>query len=131
MAWPHNKPLQTPRPRPNTLVGSEALRRAALEASWKRDRTVARRRLLWRWAAFYARRYAPHALGVLVLLAGALCFTGHGPAWPRFTVGRLPPPLHASLGLQPQTPAASAVPDGPAAHTLFIEPEHRLHSKEP
>lgn len=48
-----------------------ALRGAALQASWQRDRSVGRRRLALRWCLFYAGRYG---LWVVLLLAGA-CWT--------------------------------------------------------
>ena len=82
MAWRQRENLHTPHTLPPPIPGTEALRQAALAASWKRDRAVARRRLMWRWGVFYAQRYAPHSLAALTVLAGALYVSGHWPSWP-------------------------------------------------
>ncbi|MCU0955852.1 MAG: hypothetical protein MUF55_00600 [Hydrogenophaga sp.] len=65
---PH--PPLTPRPVPDP----EQVRRAALAASWQRDRRIAKRRLAWRWLLWFVGRYFLHMLGVvaLLLLAGWL-----------------------------------------------------------
>ncbi len=73
---------------------AEAVRLAALQTSWRRDRSVARRRLAVRWFAWAFWRYG---LPVLLVLGTAACVA----AWiqhaartslhaPRFTV--LPTP---------------------------------------
>lgn len=38
---------------PSTVPDADALRQAALHASWRRDRQVGRRRLAWRWMVWY------------------------------------------------------------------------------
>lgn len=43
---------------------AEALRRAALEASWQRSRWVARRRVVWRWLLWAITRYLMPALAI-------------------------------------------------------------------
>jgi len=66
MPWLSNAPhkrLHTPAPVPDV----DALRLAALQASWQRDRWVARRRVALRWVLWYAGKY-----GLQVLLALAV-----------------------------------------------------------
>lgn len=48
---------------------SDALRLATLQASWARDRQVARRRLAWRWLVWAWWRYLLPATAVLALSA--------------------------------------------------------------
>lgn len=72
MQWQRSEELSTPQPTPKSIPDSDSLRQAALQASWSRDRRVAQRRIAWRWTAWYAQKYAPHALaGMVVLVAGA------------------------------------------------------------
>jgi hypothetical protein len=49
-------------PPPGPLPDSHALRARALAASWRRDRTVHRRRLAWRWTQWAFVRYGLPAL---------------------------------------------------------------------
>ena len=66
MPWLSNasrKRPHTPAPVPDV----DALRLAALQASWQRDRWVARRRVALRWVLWYAGKY-----GLQVLLALAV-----------------------------------------------------------
>jgi hypothetical protein len=49
------------------VADSDSLRRAALLASWRRDRSVATRRLWWRWSLWVATRFL---LPLAVLLGG-------------------------------------------------------------
>jgi hypothetical protein len=51
---------------------SEALRRAALSASWRRDRVVGRRTRAWRWVAWTSTRLGLPVAASLIL--------GQGPA---------------------------------------------------
>lgn len=54
---------------PNAAVpDSETLRQAALQASWRRDHQVGRRRRWWRWVAWGFWRYG---LPLLLLAATA------------------------------------------------------------
>ncbi len=55
-----------------SLPDTEALRRAALQASWARDRAVGGRRLRWRWFTWVATRL----LLPLLVVAGVLLL-GH------------------------------------------------------
>jgi hypothetical protein len=64
---------------PAVVADSESLRRAALLASWQRDRSVAKRRLWWRWTVWVIVRFV---LPAAVLLAGIkawLMWTAPGP----------------------------------------------------
>ncbi len=71
MPWSKNPPTQTPSPTPRgraAVPTSEAIRRAALGASWARDHRVARRRLALRWLLWAGWRIG---LPVLIALAVA------------------------------------------------------------
>lgn len=69
MLWDRRKPLPSsvPTRRPDVPC-ADAVRQAALEASWRRDRQVAQRRIAWRWVVWYARRLTPPLIGVLGLV---------------------------------------------------------------
>ena len=57
--WPQSVPLM-PRSHGTAPVPDiNGLRRTALQASWRRDRRVAQRRMAMRWAAWYAIRGLP------------------------------------------------------------------------
>ena len=53
----------------NPLPDTESVRQAALAASWRRDRVVARRRLAWRWFLWYLWRSLPYLLAACALVA--------------------------------------------------------------
>jgi len=53
--------------RPVALPEADALRRSALEASWRRDRRVGRRRLAWRYITWAAGRAAVAGIPVLAI----------------------------------------------------------------
>lgn len=55
-----------------SLPDTEALRRAALQASWARDRAVGGRRLRWRWFTWIATR-----LLLPLLVVAAVLLLGH------------------------------------------------------
>ena len=46
------------------VPSTDVLRVAALQASWRRDRTVGRRRVVWRWTLWYTRRWGLLVLGI-------------------------------------------------------------------
>ncbi|HVZ42313.1 MAG TPA: hypothetical protein VHA82_00775 [Ramlibacter sp.] len=114
-----------------SLPTSEELRRAALSASWRRDHTVRRRRLAWRWTAWACTRW-----GVPVMLCLAL-----GPQVrlePAGSYSLLPgeapanPPLHLSraLGTAPMArPTPSTEPAEPGI-TLLLAPRSPIIKKE-
>lgn len=72
MAWQRSKKISTPHELPPPVPGTEALRLSLLQASWVRDRSVAQRRVLWRWLVYLVSRYAPHAVILIVLTTGAM-----------------------------------------------------------
>lgn len=82
----------------------EALRVATLQASWSRDRRVARRRLAWRWLVWAWWRYL---LPVAVVLGGS--------AW--LAMGLLPP---ASRWL-----SAAPVATSPTSRSQSLPPATR------
>lgn len=69
MPWQSAAQPQQPRSAATVPVG-ESVRLAALQAAWKRDRQVGRRRLWWRWTVWGARRYVLPAAAGLALFAG-------------------------------------------------------------
>lgn len=128
---------------------TEAVRQAALRASWRRDRWVARRRLLGRWLLWLLRRYVLPI--VLVVGLGLLLWLGVWPSLRKpFETARpaaasstpLPPPRDAGLRLEthwpPATTAQAPVQTTPPAplpsqptSPSHLKPENWLHSKEP
>jgi len=85
---------------------AEALRRAALEASWRRDRWVARRRVWMRWLVWVSARYLTPAL--LVFGVGAWLWLGVLPG-----LGS-PKELPALVRTPPAHPTPVAAPAPPA-----------------
>lgn len=84
---------------------AEAVRQAALQASWRRDRAVARRRLIWRWLVWLIQRYYLYALLLLALVMG----------WPylkSWLASMNPAPLNAQVSA-PAQPLKSAPPPVP------------------
>lgn len=82
---------------------TDALRRAALQASWQRGRWVARRRLLWRWTTWTVVR---------VLLPGVLLITFlamAGPWW-----DDIPEDVPVWMSTPPPSMASASAPDAPA-----------------
>jgi hypothetical protein len=75
MPWQQAAQPQSPRPA-GTVPDGESVRLAALQATWLRDRQVARRRLWWRWFVWGARRYVLPLLAGLLLMA-ALWVAAH------------------------------------------------------
>lgn len=155
MQWDGSAHSNRPHPRQLPIPSSEAVRTAALQASWRRDRRVARRRIAWRWIAWYAQRYLPALLALLALLAIGSYLAGWVPAMPRFD-GR-PAEAVAAAHVHPIAPAepAAKANDTPltlrvsrqfephealpaaldeaqtSADTLTLTTENWLHSKEP
>jgi hypothetical protein len=82
MLWRRSEPLKLPRDLPPTIPGSDSVRQAALQASWRRDRRVAQRRIAWRWTVWYLQRFSPHVLTGMALLVGAAYFSGSLLSWP-------------------------------------------------
>ena len=116
-------------PQTAPVPDAEALRRAVLQASWRRDRWVARRRVWLRWLVWVTVRYLMPAL--LVFGLGAWLWLGvlpdmGKPLDPR-TIFQKPaaspppaaPPVHESTPLPATTPPPSTA--GPEA--VLFSPE--------
>lgn len=67
------------------IPSTETLRQQALQASWRRGRGVASRRLAWRWTVWYAQKPGVWA-AVLGLGLGALLWTLWQPETPLLAV---------------------------------------------
>lgn len=67
MPWRRSERLKPPTS-PLPVPDAESVRRAALMASWQRDRRIAQRRLAWRWLLWCVGRYLLPALALLVAL---------------------------------------------------------------
>lgn len=137
---------------PAAVPDAQALRRAALQASWQRDRRVGQRRLALRWLVWALRRF-----GVPVVLALAAA----GAVWlwlqPNTHAARdatiqspprtaeppkaVNPLIQEAIRLRmepvwlPRGAAAPVSPTPPAAtedaSEPQLKPDHWLHSKEP
>ena len=83
----------------------DGLRRAALQASWRRDRRVARRRMAVRWAVWYAVRGLP-----LVLIAAVVWFL----VLPRLTQRALTPASKPAAQQAASSASVTVVPPMPA-----------------
>ena len=109
----------------------DGLRRAALQASWRRDRRVAQRRMAMRWAAWYAIRGLPLLtmaaavwLWVLPKLNAAAQATASAP------VQQISPVPSASVAAA--TPAATAPAANPPTPDLQRgEPGLQLRLESP
>ncbi|MRD47193.1 hypothetical protein [Caenimonas koreensis] len=111
------------------IPSSEALRQAALQASWARDTAVRRRRLTWRWAKWLGTRWI-----FPVVAAAAL---GWVPASWRvslpLTRSELSQPagLQLSPGISAAAPPIAAPPAGVEPQPgISLRPEQKLKTKE-
>jgi len=116
-------------PQTAPVPDADALRRAALQASWRRDRWVARRRVWLRWLVWVTARYLIPAL--LVFGLGAWLWLGVLPG-----MGN---PLDQLTSLQKTTasPAPATPPTSPSIaepttpnHPPTVEPEEAAFSPE-
>lgn len=110
---------------PAPLPDPDALRRAALAASWQRDRHVGRRRLAWRhlqW--FLARRVVP-ALAVLALVAGLHALLSEPAEAPLAAEAPSPLPPVPGLALRLDVSPPLATPDPPPAADPSSNPPAR------
>ena len=82
MLWQRSEHQAPPHHVPPIIPGPDSVRQAALQASWRRDRLVARRRIAWRWVVWYFQRFSPHVLAGVALLVGATYLSGSLPSWP-------------------------------------------------
>lgn len=109
---PPSAPSRTP-----VVPGSDALRQAALEASWRRDRKVAQRRIAWRWLVWCLQRYSLPALGALGAVALVAYLAGvwpRGPAETKVTTPDL-------MATDPSLSAPVPVPSPTAGTTAEVE----------
>lgn len=128
-------------PAPYPVRDTESLRRAALQASWQRDRSVGRRRLAWRWALWLATCFGlPLALGGVLLALTLLPHPGAATPAPHDTASVATPAQAAdplALRLESDwTPGKAATATAAPRRTadkipLILQPDDWLHSKEP
>ena len=122
----------------------DALRLATLQASWARDRQVARRRLAWRWLVWAWWRYllpAAVVLGLSAWLAGWILPRAHQqlsrlPAVSSPPRATSPPPLPAppAPAAPDSTLTAEGEPlelDGPDAGPLTLRLDSRWATPQP
>lgn len=99
MLWSRSAPPIVPAA-PATVPDAQALRRAAFEASWQRDRRVGQRRVALRWLVWAFWRYGVPLVAVLALALAAWLW--------------LLPGAHRLLSGQTTTPAATPQAKTPA-----------------
>ena len=120
MLWQRATQPQPLRPASSVPEG-ESVRLAALQASWRRDRWVARRRIWFRWTLWGAQRYGVPAVGALGVIAG-LWFAVRAtmgwvetpsPAEPVVSIAPQPAPAETSTNASAQalSPAALTTTD--------------------
>ena len=117
MLWQSNASPRPPATSALKVPGAEAVRQAALEASWRRDKRVAQRRLFWRWTLWYIQRFYLHALVALALVFGAVHFSDHWLAWPLSASEPVAAPDNTPLVVPADLPAASTPPPEQIAPT--------------
>ena len=81
MLWRRSETPPSPHEGPPSIPGSDAVRQAALQASWRRDRRVAQRRIAWRWVTWYFQRFSPYVVAGFAVLVGAAYLQGSLPSW--------------------------------------------------
>lgn len=159
MQWQRSEHERPPSPRRPSVPDPEAVRLAALQASWRRDRHVAQRRIVWRWIVWFVLRYLPWLVAGLALLIAWGYLAGWLPTMPAAAEPRM---IEAEAAVYAPSPAAVAPPDSTAEtdwtpltlrtsaligltanvtttaveaptspDTLTLTPENWLHSKEP
>jgi len=116
MPWQSAAQPQQPRSAATVPVG-ESVRLAALQAAWKRDRQVSRRRLWWRWTVWGARRYVLPAAAGLALSAG-LWFAA------KASMGWIdgPTPTEPAIATATALATASTVPTTTANQVVPVAP---------
>jgi hypothetical protein len=124
MLWrPRSTPLSIPRAAP--VPDTQALRQALLQASWQRNRWVARRRIAWRWMLWFGARYLLPALVVIGLGAWLWLVVLPGSALP-WTAQPASAPQSLASPPAPTAPAATAMEPDNAATT-----DHQLPDADP
>ena len=82
MLWRRSETPPSPHEGPPSIPDSDAVRQAALQASWRRDRRVAQRRIAWRWLTWYFQRFSPYVVAGFAVLVVAAYLQGSLPSWP-------------------------------------------------
>ncbi len=121
------------------VVDTNTLREAALRASWRRDQSVARRRLAIRWTLWWLWKYKHFVFAACLLLVGLIYLlhrNGLLPTWSSAPTAQIDAgasvPLRLERQLQERSkPPASqrmAPPDAPSP--IQLKPEIQLKTKE-
>jgi hypothetical protein len=143
MLWQRSESPSSPHQVQPSIPGSDSVRQAALQASWRRDRRVAQRRIAWRWVTWYFQRFSPHALAVLTVLVGAAYLRGSLPSWsgggdPHDTASAAvvhapysPPAVPTAPAPVPQPPPADTAPDLESPLTLRTSLALGAHAAAP
>lgn len=116
------------------LPDTEALRRAALQASWARDREVGRRRLRWRWASWALTRVGLPLLCLAAMGGFTALYLQHldqsfppvpsvGGSEPPASVRTAPPGPSSPAAAVPAVLAAEPTAAGPALSSA-LAPVH-------
>jgi hypothetical protein len=108
MLWSRSVPPTVPAA-PATVPDAQALRRAALQAAWRRDRRVGRRRVALRWLMWAFWRYGIPMATVLALALAVWLW--------------LLPGIHRSLASTPSAAAATQPVNTPRAAQAPTAPE--------
>lgn len=106
-------------PRSAPVPDAQALRQAILQASWQRNRWVARRRLAWRWLLWFGVRYALPALAVAALVAWLWLMVLPGAALPwasRTAMAPAAPTEPVTAAQMHSPPVHEPAPDAPLTH---------------
>jgi hypothetical protein len=113
MLWQRATQPQTSRSAGPVPEG-ESVRLAALQAAWKRDRWIARRRIGLRWTLWGAQRYGVPAAGFLGVSA-ALWFAVHATMGWLETPSPTEPVVASAQPIQPKVGPTSAPAPKPSA----------------
>ena len=112
---------------PATVPDTSVLRSTALQASWRRDRWVGRRRVALRWSLYYLGRYG--LPGMLLLSMGLFVWLRilpwlASPPWqPAASVAIAPPPVPVAV---PEQPASAPAPEALMPASQEADPPLRL-----
>ncbi len=119
MLWRRSAPTQT-LPAPGPVPEARAIRQQALQASWKRDRRVASRRVALRWALWAARRYLLPAFAVVGAVVLVTLWV-----WQRWLAPAVAPVIAPAITTAPASTSAPAPPTLGAPRTVPESPDER------
>lgn len=98
------------------VPSTDVLRVAALQASWKRDRAVGRRRVAWRWTLWYTRQWGPWVTGIAAVALAVVQWPVAHTLLTQWSSQRTAPTLPALVAVPAALPAPpSALTDRPVA----------------